>query len=159
MPSIRALRPGDRVFPLLVAGGGLYVVARMEVERLVFSDEFVVERLQIVRPPLTMWDQLFAELKRTRPSVGHRVPTTCADLAAVGTSGSEIRFDRRVSEKDLVTIRLGPKSGHEQPLTGIVESQLKNSFSLRGHLRRLSTDSAEVLAGLIDGPYEPRCAV
>jgi hypothetical protein len=149
MPSLDAVRAGDSIYPVFVSDGALHVIAGMRVEAFVLPDDFVRQRLGITCPPGTMWDQLFGELKQSQPSVGHRVPTTCADLAAVGSNGSPIRFDRTLNADDLVAIKLGPRPGHEQPLKGVIDGQLKNNFSFQGHVRRLSAQSAELFSALL----------
>jgi hypothetical protein len=148
MPSIAALRTGDSIYSVFVSGGALHVIAGMSVEALVPPDDFVRQRLGITCPPGMMWDQLFCELKQSQPSVGHRIPITCADLAAVSSKGSPIRFDRALNAADIAAIKLGPRPGHEQTLKGVVDGQLKNNFSLQGHVRRLSTQSAELFSTL-----------
>jgi hypothetical protein len=149
MPSLDALRAGDRIYPVFVSGGALHVLAGMSVEAIVSPDDFVRQRLGITRPPGRMWDQLFCELKQSQPSVGHRIPITCADRAAVSSNGSPIRFDRTLNAADLAAIKLGPRLGHEQPLKGVVDGQLKNNFSLQGHVRRLSAQSAGLFGCLL----------
>jgi hypothetical protein len=150
MPSIEAVRVGDRIYPVSVNEGALCVIAAMKVESLISPEDFVRQKLGIVCPPDKMWDQLFRELKQSQPSVGHRVPFTCADLAAVGTGGSRIRFDRNVPGADLPAITLGSKPGREQPLKGVIDGRLKNNFSLQGHVRRLSEKSAEMFAACFE---------
>ena len=154
LPSIQSLAPGDTVCPVVVVDGGLFIVAGMQVNNLVPPEEFVRDHLGVAPGPHTMWDEFFDELKRERPSVGHRVPTTCADLAAVGVNGSEIRFDRKVPEQCLSLLHLGPKPGRERPLKAVVNGQLKNNFSLVGHVRRLSTGSAEIVSHVLNGAHQ-----
>jgi hypothetical protein len=136
------------IYPVFVKEGALYILGSMTVEALLPPDDYVRSRLGIVVPPTKMWDQLFQELKRSRPSLGHRVPTTCCDMAAVSNVGSGIRFDRQVPADLLASITLGPKAGREQPLKGVSDGQLKNNFSLHGHVRRLSLQSEALFASL-----------
>lgn len=144
LPSLKSIRVGDAIYPVLIGGGCLNVVARLNVEELMAPEDFVQARLGIVRKETMMWDQLFAELKRSHPTIGHRFPTTCCDLAATGKHGSDIRFDRPLPPGALDKIKLGPKAGRELPLKGIEDGRMKNSFSLQGHVRRLSADSAAI---------------
>jgi hypothetical protein len=148
-PSIAAVRPGDIIYPVAVLDGALRLIASLAVDRLCAPDDFVRERLGIELGAKEMWDTLFHDLKKTRPEVGHRLPITCADHAAIG-KGSTFRFDRVFPPNELELLRLGSKAGSEQPLTGVVEGRLKNNFSLQGHVRRLSADSAERFAQQFD---------
>lgn len=61
------------------------------------------------------------------------------------------RFDRQVPGELLASIRLGPKPGREQPLKGVSDGELRSSLSLHGHVRRLSSESADLFASLL-GP-------
>lgn len=149
MPSINAVQVEDTVYPVSIMSGALYIIAGLKVEELLSPEDFVRQRLGMVVPPAKTWGELFWEIKRSKPSIGHRIPTTCADLAATGSNGSEIRFDRQVPSPDLSSIRLGPKHGREQALKGVVKGRLMNNFSLQGHVRRLSSQSAALFAQLL----------
>jgi hypothetical protein len=145
LPSIAGVRPGDSIFPVAVIDGSLRLIAHLTVDRILSPEQFVLERFRLVLRPGQTWDMFFHELEKTRPDIGHRVPTTCADQAAVG-QGTAIRFDRIFPGADLTHLRFGPKASKERPLTGITDDRLTNSFSLQGHVRRLSADSAERIA-------------
>lgn len=147
LPSLHKVLVGDTIYPLCVMNGELYIIARMTVRALTTPEEFVRNRLAI--PVLGMWDLCFQELKHSQPSVGHRVPTTCCDTAAVGDDGTEICFDRRLPKAELAHISLGPKKGREQLLKGVTEGMLRNSCNLQGHVRRLSTQSAMLIASTL----------
>jgi hypothetical protein len=149
-PSIRHVAPGDSVFPVAVENGALLVVAGMKVERLLSPDQFVADTLGYSLPRATMWDEAFQTLKRARPDFGHRIPHTCADLAAAG-SGTAIRFDCPLPLDQLLRLRLGPHPGREQPLQGLTPDGISESDSFRGHVRRLSQDSAALLGTLVFG--------
>lgn len=140
-PSVAAVQPGDTIYPVAVIDGALRLIARLAVDHIRAPDQFVRQRLGIELGPSEMWDIRFHDLKKSQPEVGHRVPITCADHAAVG-SGTPIQFDRVFPGADLKSLRFGPKAGSEQPLTGVVSDRLKNNFSLQGHVRRLSGESA-----------------
>lgn len=143
LPSLGAVAIGDVIYPVAVKEGGLCVIARMEVESLVEPDDYISAKQGFTRPPTDMWDKLFHDLKRTRAKdVGHRFPTTCSDIAAVGF-GSDIRFDRILRCDLLNQIMLGPKPGREQAIKGVKDGRLLNNYSLQGHVRRLSASSAE----------------
>jgi hypothetical protein len=148
-PSISAVAIGDTIYPIFIQGGILHIVAAMTVQSLSSPEDYLRTRFGIVVPPSKMWDALFQELKRSRPSLGHRLPVTCADTAALSDAGSDIRFERKVPGELLEGITLGPRPGHEQPLKGVSNCKLSNNFSLQGHVRRLSSDSARVFVGLL----------
>lgn len=144
-PSIAAVGGGDLIYPVAVVDGTLRLIAQLTVDSIVSPELFVRERLGIELGPSEMWDIAFHDLKRSRPDVGHRVPITCADHAAVGR-GTKLGFDRSFPSHALRTLRFGSKHGKEQPLSGVVGDRLKNNFSLQGHVRRLSEDSAALFA-------------
>ena len=143
-PSLEAVRVGDTLVPVAVMDGALHLLARLEVTQFLPPDGFVRQRFGLEAGPSEMWDTRFQELKRSHPEVGHRVPITCADVAAVG-SGSSIRFDRILPSSSLESLRLGPKPGREKPIRGIVDGRLQNNLSFQGHVRRLSAESAALL--------------
>jgi hypothetical protein len=144
-PSIAALRSGDVIYPVAVAGGALRLIARLPVDTIMSPQLFVRERLGIESGPHDMWDTLFHELRKCRPDVGHRVPITCADHAAVGR-GTKIVFDRNFPADALRVLRFGAGRGKEQPLAGVANGRLENNLSLQGRVRRLSTESATLFA-------------
>jgi hypothetical protein len=148
-PSIAAVRQNDVIYPVAVLDGALRLIAQLTVDTVLSPERFVRERLGIELGPGEMWDTLFHDLKKSRPDVGHRVPITCADEAAVGR-GTNIRFDRSFPGDALGFLRLGPKAGKEKPLLGVVDDRLKNNFSLQGHVRRLSGHSAALFAEQFD---------
>jgi len=148
LPSLAAVRPGDTIFPVSVRDGALFVVAQLLVQRLMPPEEYIRERHGIDAKPNTLWDSMLKDLEKSRPTIGHRFPTTCADSAAVGI-GSEIRFDRMFPSVELHALRLGPKTGKEKALSGLVEGSLKSSHAFQGHVRRLSSESARALEELV----------
>lgn len=146
MPSLNAVTVGDTLYPVMVNAGNLHIVAGMTVQALIPPEDYVRNRFGIVVPPVKMWDSLFRELKAANPSVGHRFPVTCADIAATSDNGSAIRFDRQIPGEALASLRLGAMAGREMPLKGVQDGQFKNNFSLQGRVRRLSADSARLFA-------------
>src|ERR1044071_3952735 len=159
LPALNSVIVGDTIYPVTVKKGNLHVLARLPIDELVDPDNYVETRLNLARPHRAarlgtyqeMWDISYHELRRSHPEIGHRFPTTCCDVAAVGRSGSEIRFDRVLPEQCLPRIMLGPRPGKELPLKGVEEGRLKNNFSLQGHVRRLSQESAVMFEGLFLG--------
>lgn len=149
MPPIDRVQPGDSLYPVAIIGGKLLLLAGMRVRAIRTPDEFVHDRFALERPAGCMWAEFFRRLKSARPDVGHRVPFTCADSAAVGERGGLFQFDRAVSPDLLERLRFGQRRGYELPLKGIVDGQLSNNFSLQGHVRRLSQESAARLANML----------
>jgi hypothetical protein len=148
LPSIAAVRVGDIIYPVMVKQGNLHVVARLQVEALTSPEDYMLSRHGLAEPRDTMWDVRFANPGNAEAGLGHRFPTTCCDMAAVGSHGSDIRFDRVVPGALLEKIRLGPRKGREVPLKGVEGARMKNNFSLQGHVRRLSSESAALFAEL-----------
>ena len=149
MPAIDHVSLGDCLYPVAVRGGKVFLLAGMKVQAIEPPDEFVRNRFGLERPAGCMWAEFFRWLKTKQPSVGHRIPFTCADSAAIGDQGSPFQFDRVVPPDLLEQLRFGQSSGRELPLKGFVDGQLKNNFSLQGHVRRLSQESAVWLAAML----------
>ena len=143
-PSLDSVSEGDVIYPICVQSGTLHLIARMTVQSLVPPEEFVQMRWGISRPQGRMWDEVFRECQISRASVGHRLPITCCDIAAVGQSGSDIRFDRTFPGELLESLRFGPTPSKERPLSGVADGKLKSSLTFQGHVRRLNFVSAEL---------------
>ena len=147
LPSIAAVRVGDVIYPVMIKQGNLHVIARLEVETITSPEHYMQSRHGFSERP-GMWDTRFANLSDAEVGFGHRFPTTCCDLAAMGSRGSDIRFDRVMPGTALDKIRLGPKRGREVPLKGVEGARMKNNYSLQGHVRRLSSESGAMFAAL-----------
>jgi hypothetical protein len=91
-----------------------------------------------------MWDEYW---ERHKGEVGHKIPTTCVDDAAIG-SGSALQ-KRPVPDEVAARIRVGPKPGAESPLK-MKDGKLLTT-GLIGYYRRLSEESAALLNDLIEG--------
>lgn len=141
-PNLDSVKIGDVIYPVLVDEGRLIVAARLEIEARMDPRDFVRSRLGFDAPQTAMWDELYAEVHHSHPAFGHRFPTTCCEVAAAGSRGSDIRFDRSLPGKLLGQIRLGPRPGREAPLRNVEGGFLKNHLGFHGHVRRLSAASA-----------------
>jgi hypothetical protein len=149
MPSINNLKVGDTIYTVYIDGGSLFIIASLKIDSLISPEAYVSRRFGITRPDGKLWDQFFDEIKISRPAIGHRIPHTCADLAAIGSCGSRIKFDRKISGRELEFIRLGPSIGDEKPIKGIMNGNLLNNLSFFGHVRRLSEQSKGIFSKMI----------
>ena len=141
-PPLGKVRPGDVVYPVTLMDGGLYILARMTIDRIIHADEYTAT-LGIVREPF-MWDSY---THHHTNSITHQIPRTCADDAAVGTNGTAIVL-RRFPPDLVPSILLGPKPGSEQPLKMRNGTISINNFS--GYFRRLSENSVKQFDAVID---------
>lgn len=93
--------------------------------------------------------------RRIHAQPGHRsAPDNCIDHVAIGESGTPLRFDNAIPGDTLATLRFGPKAGREQPLRGVVDGRLTHSLPLQVRYRRLSEESAAVLAKMVEDPAQ-----
>jgi hypothetical protein len=142
-PAFGKLRAGDVVFPFTMVDGVMYLIGRMVIEEIVNADEYLANALKI-QPCGIMWDDYW---NKHKSEVGHKIPTTCADDAAIG-SGSALQ-KRAVPAEVAARIRVGPKPGAESPLK-MKDGKLLTT-GLIGYYRRLSEESAALLNDLIEG--------
>lgn len=94
-----------------------------------------------------MWDTFYVRAIQDNPSLGHRIPKTCADQAAIAKSGTRMRFDFEVPMLVLEKLSFGPSKGKEKKLT-ITNGKLPH-FQLQGRFRRLSLESTEFIESLM----------
>lgn len=140
LPSISHVAPGDRIYPIFVNKGAIFVIACLNVTEIIEAEQYVYERLGVKRRE----GMGLRHLASAEPALGHRLPKTCADLAAVGT-GSELVWDRSLNPGELESLRLGPKPGKEMPLKYMADGFLKRDNSLRSHVRRVSEETRGIL--------------
>lgn len=145
-PSIEKVRVGDVICPLAARKGKLFVLGMLRVEQLVDPDDFVKVRLGINRDGVLMWNDIRYGPHGTK--YGHRIPQTCADLAAKGT-GTNFAWDTSVPPESLGVLRFGPKAGKELPLKGVSDGLLKSILSFHGHVRRASKETGEILKSIV----------
>jgi hypothetical protein len=146
-PSLAKVRIGDVICPVGVKQGRLHVLGALRVQRIQAPEAYLMERWGFQRERGMTWNELRKGAEATR--FGHRVPLTCADLAAVGT-GTRLRWDRTVPAEALAALRFGPKPGKEVALKDVWDGLLTRSLSLQGHLRRASAETAVRLMSLVD---------
>lgn len=120
------------------------MIACLNVTEIIEAEQYVYERLGVERRE----NIGLRRLASAEPGLGHRLPRTCADLAAVGT-GSEFVWDRSLTPKELESLRLGPKPGKEMPLKYMTDGSLKRDSSLRSHVRRVSEDTRGLLERVV----------
>ena len=144
LPSISHVVPGDRIYPIFVDRGAIFVIACLNVTEIIEAEHYVYERLGVERREGIG----LRRLASAQLGLGHRLPRTCADLAAVGT-GSELVWDRSLNPRELESLRLGPKPGKEMPLKNIADGLLKRDNSLRSHVRRVSEETRGLLERVV----------
>lgn len=140
LPSISHVVPGDRIYPVFVDKGEIFVIACLNVTEVIEAEHYVYERLGVERRE----GIALRRLASVELGLGHRLPRTCADLAAVGT-GSELLWDRSLNPKELESLCLGAKPRKEMPLKYIADGLLKRDSSLRSHVRRVSEETSRLL--------------
>ncbi|MBF9142095.1 hypothetical protein [Hymenobacter properus] len=146
VPSLGKVAAGDFIYPVSIKNGELFILGRMQVERITEADVYLKEQ-NIIRPYGEMWDTLATELLKTRPDLGLRIPRTCIDNVATG-NGTKFRFDFSVPTEVADKLLLGPKAGQEKGLSKSKDGKLSH-VALQGHYRRLSADSAAIVADLM----------
>jgi hypothetical protein len=142
-PALGKVGVGDIIYPVTVADGQLYVMARMTVSAIVDADEYTEKTLGLIREPM-MWDEYTAKHKA---AITHKIPRTCADNAAISADGTPIVMRPFPTEK-IPLIRLGTNPGKELPLK--MRGALISMSGLQGHFRRMSEETAILFAECID---------
>ncbi len=146
-PSLAKIRIGDVICPVWVKEGQLHVLGALRVQRILAPETYLMERWGFQRERGLTWSNVRNSAEGRR--FGHRVPHTCADLAAAGT-GTMLRWDRAVPAEALAALRFGPKPGKEVALKDVSDGLLTRSLSLQGHVRRACAETAVRLMGLVD---------
>jgi hypothetical protein len=116
---------GDTVIPITVREGRIYVIAAIEVERLMNRDEYLLEH----------------------PEDNSLITHGCADEVLVGKNGKPIQFNVTVPSSWLCEWRYESNRG-ERGLKGIKDGRLENSMSLHG-IYRLTSSTAKQLMPLL----------
>ena len=165
LPSLRraGVRLGDRVYPVHVNAGLLYVLGCMRVARLLTEEEFKAELARgdggggadapilkhMVRPP----GRLEPTLLYLAPVATHEfLAPTCTDEAALGDEGTPLWFDL-AAPRDLVeSLRYASRRG-ERPLRHVADGRITSISGLQG-IYRLAPPSAAALDGLVRGRLE-----
>ena len=115
VPSLGKVAIGDLIYPVSVKNGELFILGRMQVERITEADIYLKEQ-NITKHYGEMWDTLASELLKKHPELGHRIPRTCIDNVATG-NGTGFRFDFGVPTEIIDSLRFGPKAGQEKGLS------------------------------------------
>lgn len=144
LPTLGKIRAGDIIYPISIKNNKLYLIARMEVGEIVDAGNYLNEH---GFGSDEMWDSSYTRIIQDNPSLGHRIPKTCADQAAIAKSGTRMRFDFEVPMLVLEKLSFGPTKGKEKMLT-ITNGKLP-SFQLQGHFRRLSLESNNLVETLM----------
>ena len=141
-PAFGKVGVGDKVYPITVIKGTLYLIGRMTIDTIANAEEYILETLGITNPDY-MWDTYWNTHKN---EVTHKIPTTCADNVAVGSDGTTIAL-REVPNETATQIKVGPKPGHET----LIKSQNEkiSTTGMIGYYRRLSLESAALLDEII----------
>ena len=142
-PAFGKVGVGDKIYPITVIEGKLYLIGRMTIDSIVNAEEYLLDTLRISNPDY-MWDTYWNAHKN---EVTHKIPTTCADNAAVGSDGTIIGL-REVPVEIATQIQVGPKPGQET----LIKSQNGkiSTIGMTGYYRRLSLDSAALLDSIIN---------
>ena len=137
-PAFGKVGVGDRVYPITVIDGTMYLLGRMTIHEVVDAEEYLHNVLRISNPDY-MWDTYWFKHKN---EVTHRIPTTCADHAALGNDGTILSM-REVPAAIAMQLCVGPKPGQEVPLKS--KDGKMSTVGLIGYYRRLSYSSAALL--------------
>ena len=141
-PAFGRVSAGDKVYPITVIDGKLYLIGRMTIDSIVDAEGYLSSVLKIINPD-HMWDIYWDKHKN---EVTHKIPNTCADNAAVGSNGTGLSL-REVPSDIASEIKVGPKSGQEKPLRS--QNGKISTSGMIGYYRRLSFDSAALLDRVI----------
>lgn len=150
-PSLTSygVRPGDWVYPIRVDKGRLYVVAGMQVQRILSVEEYLAGFLNlpgsITALPLF---ELEPRLRKEYPSWGHLLPWGCLTEVAIGLEGASIQLDRAVPVEVVERLRFVSRRG-ERPIRHLEDGLIKSTLSLQGGTYRLSDPSARDFAALL----------
>jgi hypothetical protein len=150
------VQPCDRLIPVCLRKGVLYLVACMRVERLIPVPTYLEGRLGLPGEKAARWGwDLEDELWATRPADQHLLPGGCVDEAAVGEGVAPIRFDRRVSPGLLSRIRFENRKGEQRGLKHVMDGRLTHPATLHGRVYRLSRETAREFARVLSDRNRP----
>ena len=146
VPSLGKVKVGDTIYPIIIKSGQLFIIGQMQVERITQAEVYLQEQ-NINRLDNNMWDTSAPKLIKQQPELGHRIPRSCIDDAATG-SGTHFRFDFQVPTETISSLQFGPKPGQEKSLSINQEGKISH-VAFQGHFRRLSVNSATLVADLM----------
>ncbi len=150
-PSLRrySIDAGDDVYVVGLKAGVVYVVVRLEIEKVISADDYFRDHLRLPAKDLKLhlWD-LSEKLAREKPQLGHRLPFGCVDEAAVVASSSPVTLDVAVPADVLAALRFRTKRGEERSLP-LEEARLRKLAAIQGHFHRLTPETAPLLERLV----------
>jgi len=147
VPSLSKVASGDLIYPVAVKEDHLFILGSLQVTHITEAGAYL--ETHNINKENRMWDTSAPELLKQHPMLGHRIPRTCVDHAAIG-SGTRIWFDFSILTEIVSQLRFGPKAAQEKALSINSDSKL-SAILLQGHYRRLSVDSAKLIADLMQG--------
>jgi hypothetical protein len=148
-PRLGKITIGDKIYPITVINGKMYILGSMEVERIINEKEYTEEILFKNNPEIIesynrwykMWDSYCINNKRT---ITHKIPWNCMDNAAMGKNGTKI-IKRELPENKIYLIKLG---NEESPLK-IKDGKILTS-NLIGYFRKLNEASEKIFIEIIE---------
>lgn len=146
VPSLGKIKNGDIIYPVSIKNGQLFLLGKMQVEHIRKAAAYLQEQ-NITKIGNDLWDESAPKLIKEQPELGHRIPRSCIDTAATGI-GTRFKFDFQVPSDLVDNLKFGPKAGQEKGLSRDKTGKLSH-VALQGHFRRLSTDSATLIADLM----------
>lgn len=142
LPPLTKVKIGDTLYPVMLQKGQLYLLGALSVAELGPAGPYL--KAHQIEPPGCI---SYPVRLKQQPMLGHRIPRTCVDQVAVG-AGTTLRYDVPVPLEIVRQLQLGPRAGQEKPLALRPDGTLL-PLSLQGHYRRLSYDSAQLLADFV----------
>ncbi|MDR2493629.1 MAG: hypothetical protein LBD24_00215 [Spirochaetaceae bacterium] len=157
-PPLGKVAAGDILFPITVINGKMYLLGRMEIDKIINERAYIKEILLKSNPEITewakqknrdpeyiLWDEYCYDNKKT---ITHKIPWNCTDNAALGKNGTKIT-KRALPESKTGLIKIGPE---EKPLK-IKDGNILTP-NLIGHFRRLHKTSEEIFNEIIENTNE-----
>lgn len=152
MPSIKAVKVGDVIYPVTIDHGELCIVARLPVEKIEPAYKYTCREIEnwceALVPENGTEDLSADELKyyhmppnpHSKPHRPHQVPfNCCSETAASGTHGSSIKL-RRIPKDKLPELLFGPSKAKQKPIMLDKNGEPK-VISISTRIRRLSDDT------------------
>jgi hypothetical protein len=147
-PPLGKIKTGDKIFPISVINGKMYILGFMEIAKIISEEEYIRNYLSdnvknISAEENIMWD---AYCEKNKKTITHKIPWNCVDNVAIGKNGTKI-IKRELPEDKIKLIKLGPKKGEETSLK-IDDGKIKTS-NLIGYFRKLSETSEKIFEEVI----------
>jgi hypothetical protein len=146
VPSLGKIKSGDVIYPVSVKSGQLFILGKMQVEHITEAKAYL-QGQSIAKIGNDLWDESAPKLIKGQPELGHRIPRSCVDTAAT-SSGTHLKFNFQIPAGIVDSLLFGPKTGQEKGLSRDKAGKLSH-VALQGHFRRLSVDSAALIAELM----------